>query len=137
MNDIDVEAIRKRVIERRKLRQDFYIHLLFFIPFNVFFWFLWIGGGSNGFPWPLVVTLAWGLGVVSHAMDVYYKTSDRATRSEDEEVQREIEKERMRLYGSADLEKPKRGVARLSDDGEIVYENESEAQTVKKTHNEG
>jgi len=134
MNDIDVEAIRKRVQKRLRQRQEFYIHAAIFVPVNLMLWLIGILTGSIAeFPWPLIVTIGWGIGLISHGVDVYFKTSERVSRHEENEVQREIERERMLRYGSADLEKPKRGAARLSDDGEIEYDDESAAPSVRKS----
>lgn len=130
MNDVDVEQIRKRVQKRLRIRQEFYVHAAVYVAVNILVWFIYavIPGAHGGTPWPLFVTFGWGIGLVSHAADTYFKTSERLSRHEDDAVQREIERERARLYGDAALEKPKRGPAHLTDDGEIEYDEEAEAE---------
>jgi hypothetical protein len=135
-DQLDLNAIRHRVEQRINKRKEFFIHVSIYVIVNVFLWLLW--AFLNPFlssllpdvpfiqaPWPLIVTLGWGIGVSIHAI-VYYFETIGLDRAREREFDLEIERERMRLgLGSA---KAKRQ-ARLSDDGEIVYEEEPERKT--------
>ncbi len=124
----DYDKLRKRVEKRIKARQEFFSHLVTFLMVNAFLWMIWVVTGAGGFPWPIFVTGGWGIGVVANAMEVYAQ-SGMAEQARERAVQRGIERERRRLYGDEAPEKPKRDQrARLSDDGEILYE-EDEAQS--------
>jgi hypothetical protein len=134
--------IRRRVEKRLKERQEFTIHLIAYLGVNLFLWFLWfviprlmiglgLGGealAAAGFPWPLLAMGGWGVGLLIHAVDVYQKSGASEARRE-REIQREIERYRAHMAAEGlTLEKPKR-VARLSEDGEIVYDDEAEDQS--------
>ncbi len=136
---INEEQIRKPVEKRLRARQAFIIHLTIFIAVNLFLVFLWqflpglVGSDPDlapfvSMPWPLLVFFGWGIGLVAHGMTVYYQ-SGAADRMRERLVQREIERERARVYGDEALEKPKRGTARLTDDGEIAYDDEDDSPT--------
>jgi len=143
---IDEDAIRRRVEKRIKAQREFISHFITYCIVNALIWCVWafapaimnqIGLNTSTFPfslvalpWPLLVMFGWGIGLVGHGMNTYYK-SDTAEKAKERMVQREIEKERMRLYGNPDLEKPKRRRARLSDDGEITYEDPEEAPVIQ------
>lgn len=125
-DQIDVQAIRKRVEKRFKQRQEFMIHLAVFVITNVGLWGLWLLLGG-GFAWPAIVTMGWGIGLLIHGITVYTEATMEQRR--EEMIDREIRREKMRVYGDPDydeslLSKPKRGgndpALRLTDDGEIV-----------------
>jgi hypothetical protein len=68
------EVVREQAVRRLKKRRDFHAHLFVYVVVNLVLWGVWsvIGMTSGwGFPWPLWVTLGWGLGVVFNAWDVY------------------------------------------------------------------
>jgi len=84
-DDIDVMAIRQRVEQEFDRRIGFRVHFSIYFLINVIIWAGWvIVGGMNpgtdfaSFPWPLVITMNWGAGLVGHALDVYYNTGERA-----------------------------------------------------------
>jgi hypothetical protein len=144
-NQIDYERIRARVEQRIKRRAKFYKDLVAYISVNFVLWMVWgwpilrgeaswQGGGT---PWPLFVTFFWGIALVSDAIKAFFDF-DRDS-AFDREMQREIKRERRRVYGSDDVlfEKPKRSdengekpkrdqTVRLSDDGELIYEDEDQ-----------
>lgn len=105
-------------------------HTAVFIIINVMLWWMWalLPGYMPPewtvlqFPWPLLVTLGWGIGYVAHLMTVYFKSGFSAGGRE-----RAIQREMERVYGAA--EKPKRHADQpkrkrdrlvLTDDGEMV-----------------
>jgi hypothetical protein len=143
---IDYERLRARVEQRIKRRAKFYKDLVAFIGVNFVLWMVWgwpilRDGGSlqgGGTPWPLFVTFFWGIALVSDAIKAFFDF-DKDT-AFDREMQREIRRERRRMYGTDDdlSEKPKRSegngengekskreqTVRLSDDGELIYEDD-------------
>jgi uncharacterized membrane protein len=89
---------------------------------------------------PVLSTVGWGMGVAIHAIVTYMET--HAT---DVLVEREMRREmalrnlREAVEDSPEAyEKPKRDrVARLSDDGELVYDDDSERRTNRGTKGRG
>ncbi len=60
----DDQALRELAMKRIKDRRDFQSHLVVYLVVNVFLWGLWaLTGGPGSFPWPVWVTLGWGIGV--------------------------------------------------------------------------
>jgi hypothetical protein len=115
------DEIRRRVEKRYKERQGLITNLVSYILINIMMWTIFGLSGSS-FPWPIFVTLGWGIGAVSHVLDYNSKYGSGAQRRE-AEIQREIERERER---SLAYEKPKRDPRmRLTADGEIeeVYDD--------------
>ncbi len=78
--------LRELAFQRLKKRQDFRAHLLVYIVVNAFLWALW-ALTSRGFPWPLIVTLGWAIGVVMNAWDAYWRRDITAA-----DIDREVEK---------------------------------------------
>jgi hypothetical protein len=112
--------MRERAEKRVKNRQEFVSHLIIFLMINGMLWFIYLSTHPGVFAWPLIITLGWGAGLVSHAMAVY-RDSNAGQRARERAIQREMERE-MALMGEDIDVKPKRS-ARLSDDGEIVYDD--------------
>lgn len=82
------EALRGQALRRLKQRRDFKAHAFVYVIVNAVIWGIWtvIGLSSHTWwPWPVFVTLGWGIGVVMNAWDVYV----RKPITEDE-LQREI-----------------------------------------------
>ncbi len=152
---LDYDKIRERAEKRVKMQQEFKLHLIVYVVVNLFLWFLWLfipsvlsGLDITGrfasilqFPWPLLVMLCWGVGLVIHGVVVHFEAGGGAEARE-RAVAKEVERERAlrsgestsgtrwrRAMGYEDStsEKPKRG-ARLSDDGELVYDEEDGAE---------
>jgi fatty acid desaturase len=70
------ERRREQALRRLKKRRDFRTHLFVYLTINFLVWGVWaiIGASSGGwFPWPLWVTLGWGIGVAFNAWDVYMR----------------------------------------------------------------
>jgi 2TM domain len=135
------EEIRRRVEKRIKQRNEFYIHLAVFIVVIPMLWIMW-GFTSDffsaflsdsawvfdGMPWPIFPTIGWGIGIVAHGLTVYFNSPGRIEARE-RTIQREIERERQRLANDSYYEKPKRERSvRLTDDGELIEEDEDEAE---------
>ena len=59
------ERAKKKVQELR----GFYSHLIIYLIFVPVF--IWLNLRSTGFPWAIFPIVGWGLGVASHAAEVY------------------------------------------------------------------
>ena len=82
------EALRDHALRRLKKRRDFKAHAFVYVILNAVIWGIWtvISLSSHSWwPWPLFVTLGWGIALVMNAWDVYV----RKPITEDE-LQREI-----------------------------------------------
>jgi hypothetical protein len=132
MNDpIDYEAIRARVDQRIKERTRFLASLGMYVAINIMLWAMWFfSDGRSSTPWPLWVTIFWGIGIVRQGFRVFIGNRYMENMRE-REIQREIEREKVRLYGTEKEknEKNKRGAVHLSDDGELVYEEDEQEST--------
>lgn len=123
----DEKRIRQQVEKQFKEREGLIIHSVIFLMINALLWMIYfflISPEDRGFPWPLIVTLGWGSGMVAHVITYYNQFGGGALRRE-EAVQREIE----RYRESRAYEKPKnekRPHMELTADGEIeeVYEDD-------------
>ena len=84
------DALREQALHRLKKRRDFYGHLLVYLLVNAALWGIWgvTAANSHGgeFPWPIFVTLPWGVGLVMNAWDVFFRRPIT-----EEQVQREME----------------------------------------------
>jgi hypothetical protein len=84
------ELLREQAVRRLKKRREFHSHVFVYLSVNIVMWGIWaVIGRTSGswYPWPLWVTLAWGLGVIFNAWDVYVRRP--ITESE---IHREMEK---------------------------------------------
>lgn len=144
--DADEAKIRKQIERRFKERQALWIHFTAFLLTNIMLWAFWAlitptgadvvrpGGETirqvvNVFPWPLIVTLGWSVGIAAHAITYYNKYGGGAQRREDA-IQREIE----RYRETHAYEKPKNDHLEINDDGEIetIYEDETPSSGRRK-----
>lgn len=121
------ERIRKQVEKRIEERNGLFTHFTAYVMVNLMMWGIWLFSGG-GFPWPMFVTGGWGIGMVAHYMDYRSKYGVGRIRRE-EMVQREIERERERLYGSSQAKAKNdmfyeddlpAGHVRLTGDGEFT-----------------
>lgn len=122
--------IRRRVEAKYDERNALLIHLISYAGVNILVWMIWFFE-SGGFPWPLFVTLFWGIGMAGHLLDYYNKHGGGAQRREEriqEEVRRYLERLEEResdIYGDDEmvgaLDNVERRHVRLSDDGELVH----------------
>lgn len=64
--------LREEAYRHVKARRDFVPHAIAYVLVNVLVWSVWALTGAD-FPWPLFVTLGWGIGIVAHAWDAYVR----------------------------------------------------------------
>ena len=124
-DQIDYEAIRQRAEKRVKARAEFILHLAIYIIINLALWAIWFAFTRDIFPWPILSTTLWGVGLAIHGIYVYIESS-MMDQMRARAIQREVEHE-LRLRGQDEqpkLSKPKREqreqIVRLSDDGELL-----------------
>ncbi len=131
-NSLNYDQIRARAEKRVKKRAEFFQHLAVYLVVNVFLWIMF-GGLAFVTHTPLAMipaflsTMGWGIAITLHAITVFIDTKvaeDMREREIDREMRREMQ--RLGIEDPEELyEKPKRDQnVRLSDDGELVYEDE-------------
>ena len=79
---------REAAIQRIKRKRQFQYQLLIFVLINAFLWIIWAIGGF-GFPWPIFVTVGWGIGLATQAWRVYGSGGRPISESE---IQQEMQK---------------------------------------------
>lgn len=83
----DEESLRQRAVQQVNKRRDFYGHLLVFVLVNAAVIVIWAMVGDGGFFWPGFLILSWGIGLVMHGWDVFYRSYEH-----EGQVQREIDR---------------------------------------------
>lgn len=124
-----LRKVRKAVTKPLDKRREFYQHLSVYITIIPLLWIIYgltSGFGAEGFLWPLIVMLGWGVGLVAHGVDTINSVR------EDQAIERQIEREAQYLYGSGSSPKRKNDDLsldelqadepdmRLSSDGELT-----------------
>jgi hypothetical protein len=70
------DARREQAVRSVKKRRDFQTHLVSYVVVNLVVWGIWtviaVTSGAD-FPWPVFVTLGWGIGIAMNAWDVYFR----------------------------------------------------------------
>jgi uncharacterized membrane protein len=83
------DDLRARAEARVLAREGFRIHLLVYILVNALLVGLWIVQGADVHsPWPLLVILFWGVGLVAHFWTVYVSTDERRNAEIEKEMDR-------------------------------------------------
>lgn len=124
-NRKELRKVRDRVNGELSKKREWFEHLAVFIPINVMLWSIFLATGGDYFPFPVIVTLAWGAGLLAHGIE--YRSQDEKAR--ENAISRAVEQERDWLYNG---EKPKRDQSflqsrrdrdaeiRLTEDGELT-----------------
>jgi 2TM domain len=68
------EGLREQARERVKKRREFWPHLLVYVMVNAFVVVVWFMTDGGGFFWPIFLMVAWGIGLVMHAWDAFFRT---------------------------------------------------------------
>jgi hypothetical protein len=79
--------LREQAIKQLKKRRDFHGHLLIYTMVNAFLVVIWAMTMPDGFFWPVIPIVGWGIAVVMNAWDVYF-VKDFG----EEDINREIER---------------------------------------------
>jgi uncharacterized membrane protein len=72
LQEFSVEQRRDQAIARLKQKREFLTHLFAYVVVNTFILVIWLFTGA-GFFWPIFSILGWGIGLVFHAWDVYWR----------------------------------------------------------------
>jgi hypothetical protein len=88
VNDTREQAARDQAVTQLKKRRDFHGHLLVYVLVNAFLVVIWAVVDIHGFFWPIFPIVAWGIGVVMNAWDVYWRHPITEA-----DIKREIERE--------------------------------------------
>ncbi|HVO44344.1 MAG TPA: 2TM domain-containing protein [Aggregatilineales bacterium] len=127
-DDVNYEEIRRRVNQRLNERVEFLTHLAIYINANVALWVIWgldLRNNPGLSPWPVLITLIWGVALIGHGAKVF--SSVAMDRIREHEVDRAVEREKLRRGMMSDKRKNDRAVAlRLSDEGEIIPADEAD-----------
>jgi hypothetical protein len=132
----EYDAIRRRAEKRVVARQEFFQHLGIYVIVNLAFWIIWyvvkqmlqVFDGVLAFPWPVIITIAWGIGIAIHGLETYFKSGMMEVRRE-MAIEREMQRE-MEIRGLSPENSGKRKherVIRLSDDGELIPTEDEDA----------
>jgi hypothetical protein len=68
--DLDYNARLKEATKRVQKKLNFYRTLTSYLIINAFLWILWFMTGSS-YPWPIWVSLGWGIGLAFQALDAF------------------------------------------------------------------
>ena len=70
------EGLREQALQTLKKRRDFHTHAFVYLTINLVVWGVWIVIGTmsgSWWPWPMFITLGWGVGLLCNAWDVYLR----------------------------------------------------------------
>jgi hypothetical protein len=82
------DALREQALRQLKKRRDLKAHVTVYTLVNLVVWGIWavVATNSNSWwPWPIFLTLFWGIGLVMNAWDVFFRKPIT-----EEELQHEI-----------------------------------------------
>ena len=68
--ELEYEKRLKEATRRVQKKLNFYRTLTSYVIINAFLWILWLMTGSS-YPWPVWVTLGWGIGLAFQALDAF------------------------------------------------------------------
>ena len=70
MADPGTDDARADAIKRIKRKRMFQQQLIVFVLINLLLWVIWAATGF-GFPWPIFVTVFWGIGMATQGWMIY------------------------------------------------------------------
>lgn len=140
------ERIRRRVKKRLNARKEFIVHIAMYGMVNLMLWVIWFLTMPGQFMWPLIVMAGWGIGIVAHSVEYYLQYGGGRDRLE-EITERELERERQRMYSDSFTGKAKNEdfynhednaerQVRLTGDGEFTESFVEEQNQFGKRKNE-
>ncbi len=77
---------RQWAIRRIRAKRAFWVHLAVYFAVNAFLVFIWAVTSGSYF-WPVWPILGWGIGLVAHAMGVFFAPMDISEERIDRELQ--------------------------------------------------
>jgi len=87
------DELRRKAEKIAEKKKGLYIHILVYLFVNILLYAIWLTtAGLGTFPWPIFVTIGWGIGVVAHIFVTFGKGIDNSKMVE-KEYQRLKEKE--------------------------------------------
>jgi hypothetical protein len=138
----DLRRVRRDAIKPIKARMEFFEHIAVYVMINLMLWMIFIFSSDMveamftdsdmpaemfGFPWPLIVMGAWGIGLIANGVEAFNLQRKQSN------LDRDIAREREALYASGMMDKPKNdfafddvnsmttaGEIRLNADGELT-----------------
>jgi len=88
------EELRRKAEKIAEEKMGVYIHIPVYLFVNILLYFIWwINGGLGTFPWPFIVTIGWGIGLIAHIF-VTFGTGIDNSKMVEKEYQRLKEKEK-------------------------------------------
>ena len=95
-NSIDPQSSGKdpELWEIAKRRASFKSHLGVYIVVNIFLWAIWFltadnDAGRGRYPWPVLSTLGWGIGLLFHFLGAYVYPKENSAEKEYEKLTRD------------------------------------------------
>lgn len=82
--------LREQALAQVKKRRDLKAHAVVYTLFNLAIWGIWAVVAANShswWPWPVFLTVFWGIGLAMNAWDVYFRKPIT-----EQELQREIDR---------------------------------------------
>lgn len=71
------DELHDQAVRSLKKRADLKAHAVVYVLFNAVVWGVWLviaASSHSWWPWPLFLTLLWGIGLLMNAWDVYMRT---------------------------------------------------------------
>ena len=70
------DALREQALAQVKKRRDFTAHAVAYTLVNLAIWGIWVVVAANShswWPWPVFLSVFWGIGLAMNAWDVYFR----------------------------------------------------------------
>ena len=83
-------AVREQALAQVKKRRDLNTHAVVYALVNLAIWGIWVvvaASSHSWWPWPVFLTVFWGIGLAMNAWDVYFRKPIT-----EQELQREIDR---------------------------------------------
>jgi hypothetical protein len=71
------DELREQALRRLKKRRDLKAHAVVYMLVNLVVWGIWVVVATSShswWPWPVFLTLSWGIGLAMNGWDVYFRT---------------------------------------------------------------
>jgi fatty acid desaturase len=84
------DAVREQALRQLKKRRDLKAHAVVYALVNAAVWAIWLVvavGSHSWWPWPVFMTVFWGIGLAMNAWDVYFRKPIT-----EQDLQREIDR---------------------------------------------